>query len=191
MYLESRLVPGYERSVSASAPRVKTASPVNHATKKGVSIGIGPSAARTKLSRLNATSAAAATTPRPFRRTTNAPRHRHHRMNRWQPTGRVVGSWPSFPTWHAPRLLDPLVHLRSLRLLQGLHLDVAAPVGGSKRRRRVEVCAAEEDDIRGDVVGDHLDDPPEFWQPVVRLLPLDGILKPGDRLADQFVQPFD
>ncbi|MGH3142437.1 MAG: hypothetical protein ACRDO9_04820, partial [Gaiellales bacterium] len=32
---------------------------------------------------------------------------------------------------------------------------------------------------------------PEFWQPVVRLLPLDGVLKPGDRLADQFVQPLD
>jgi hypothetical protein len=28
-------------------------------------------------------------------------------------------------------LLDPLVHLRSLRLLQGLHLDVAGPFGGS------------------------------------------------------------
>src|SRR6266511_2982048 len=98
---------------------------------------------------------------------------------------------PSFPPRHAPRLLDPLVHLRSLRLLQGLHLDVAGSFGGSKRRRRVESRAAEEDDVHGDVVGDHLDDPPEFWQPVVRLLPLDGVLKPGDRLADQFVQPLD
>src|SRR4029450_6968119 len=127
MYLESRLVPGYERSVSASAPRVKTASPVNHATKKGVSIGIGPSAARTNISRLKATSAAAATTPRPFRRTTNASRHCHHRMNRWQPRGRVVGRGPSFPTWHAPRLLDPLMHLRSLRLLQSRNAFEEAP----------------------------------------------------------------
>ena len=32
----------------------------------------------------------------------------------------------------------------------------------------------------------------EAWvQPVVRLLPLDGVLKPGDRLADQFVEPLD
>src|SRR5918996_4049404 len=98
---------------------------------------------------------------------------------------------PSFPTRHVPRLLDPLVHLPSLRLLRGLHLDVAGPFGGSKRRRRVEFRAAEEDHIHGDVVGDHLDDPPEFWQPVVRLLPLDGVLKPGDCLADQFVQPLD
>jgi hypothetical protein len=37
---------GYERSVSANAPRVITASPVSHATRKGASIGIGPSAAR-------------------------------------------------------------------------------------------------------------------------------------------------
>ena len=42
----------------------------------------------------------------------------------------------SFPTRHAPRLLDPSAHLGSLRLFDGLHLDVAAPIGGSKRRRR-------------------------------------------------------
>src|SRR5918994_1006354 len=106
-------------------------------------------------------------------------------------TGSISPRGPSFPTRHAPRLLDPLVHLRSLRLFQGLHLDVAGPVGVSERRRRVEFRSAEEDDIHGDVVGDHLDDPPEFWQPVVRPLPLDGVLKPGDCLADQFVQPLD
>jgi hypothetical protein len=76
---------------------------------------------------LKATSAAAATTPRPFRRTTNASRHCHHRMNRWQPRGPVVGRGPSFPTWHAPRLLDPLMHLRSLRLLQSRNAFEEAP----------------------------------------------------------------
>src|SRR5918994_7214266 len=84
-------------------------------------------------------------------------------------TASISPRGPSFPTRHAPRLLDPLVHLRPLRLLQDLQLDVAGPFGGSKRRRRVELRTAEEDDIHGDVVGDHLDDPPEFWQPVVSL----------------------
>ena len=71
MYLEARLVPGYERSVSASAARVKAASPVIQATRKGVSIGFEPIAARTNIRRLKATSAAAATTPRRCRRPTN------------------------------------------------------------------------------------------------------------------------
>ncbi len=84
-------------------------------------------------------------------------------------------------------LLNPLVHLRSLRRVQGLHPGVAGPFGGSKRRR-IEFRAAEEDDIHRDVVGDHLDDPLELWHSVARLLPLHGALKPGDRLADQFVQ---
>jgi hypothetical protein len=47
-----------------------------------------------------------------------------------------------------PYLVSPksLEHLRSLRLLQGLHLDAAASVPSSERRRRVESRAAEEDD---------------------------------------------
>src|SRR6516162_8263162 len=98
---------------------------------------------------------------------------------------------PSFPTLHASRLLNPFEHLWSLRLLQGLHLDVAASVGGSERRRRVEFRAAEENHIHGHIVGDHLDDPPELRQPVVRLLPLDSVLKPGNLLANQFVYPLD
>src|SRR5262249_35839611 len=98
---------------------------------------------------------------------------------------------PSLPTLHAPRLLYPLEHLRSLRLRQGLHLDVAAPVGGSERRRRVEFRAAEENHIHGHVVGNHFDDPTDLRQPVVRLLPLNGVLKPGNRLANQFVDPPD
>lgn len=61
------------------------------------------------------------------------------------------------------------------------------PSGGGGSNFR----ATEEDDIPGDVVGDHLDDPPELWQPVVRIPPLDGVLKPGDRLADQLVQTLD
>src|SRR6185436_4546876 len=97
----------------------------------------------------------------------------------------------SSPTRYAPRLLDPSVHLWSLRLLQGLHLDVAGPFGRSKRRRRIEFRAAEEHDVHGDVVGHHLDDPPELWQTVVRILPFDGVSKPGDRLADRVVQSFD
>ena len=51
---------------------------------------------------------------------------------------------PSLPTRHAPGLFDPRVHLRSLRLRHGRELDVAAPIRGSKRRRRVKVRAAEE-----------------------------------------------
>src|SRR6516162_2304871 len=98
---------------------------------------------------------------------------------------------PSFPTLHAPCLLNPFEHLWSLRLLQGLHFDVAASVGGSERRRRVKFRAAEENHIHGHIVGDHLDDPPELRQPVVRLLPLDGVLKPGNLLANQFVYPLD
>ena len=47
-------------------------------------------------------------------------------------------------------MLDPLVHLRCLCFLHGLDLDVAAPSGGSERRRRVEVRAAEEDDVPGE-----------------------------------------
>src|SRR5438445_13385560 len=105
------------------------------------------------------------------------------------PSAVFFASWtPSFPTRDAPRLLHPLVHLRSLRLLQVLHLDVAGASGGSERRRRVEFRAAQEEDIQGDVVGDHLNDPPEFRQSVVRPLRLDGVVKPGDCLADQFVQ---
>src|SRR5262249_36623741 len=98
---------------------------------------------------------------------------------------------PSLPTLHAPRLLYPLEHLWSLRLLQGLHLDVAAPVGGSERRRRVEFRAAEENHIDGHIVGDHLDDPPQIRQSVVPLLPLDCVLKPGNLVANQFVYPLD
>jgi hypothetical protein len=44
------------------------------------------------------------------------------------------------------------------------------------RRRRVEVRAAEKDQVHRDVVGDHLDDPSGFWQPVVRFPSLDGAL---------------
>jgi hypothetical protein len=44
----------------------------------------------------------------------------------------------------------------------------------------VEFRAAEEGNIHGAVVGDHFDDPPEFWQPrSYRLLPPDGVSKPG------------
>jgi hypothetical protein len=52
---------------------------------------------------------------------------------------RLVG--PHFQPGARPRLLDPLVHLRSVRLLQGLQLDVAGPSCGSKRRRRIEFRA--------------------------------------------------
>src|SRR6185503_21197160 len=94
----------------------------------------------------------------------------------------------SLPAAEAPRLFDPGAHHGRLRLLESRHLHVAAPIGGSKRWRRVEVRAAEEDDVHGDVVGDQLDHPSELWQPVVRLLPLEGVPKAGDRLADRFVQ---
>src|SRR4029453_3991079 len=63
------LDPGYGRSVRNSATN-KAASPVIHATRKGASIGLEPIAARTNISRLKATTAAAATTPRGWRRTT-------------------------------------------------------------------------------------------------------------------------
>jgi hypothetical protein len=69
----------------------------------------------------------------------------------------------SLPTWRAAGLLYPLVQLWSLSLLLGGDLDVAGPVGGSEWRRGVEVRAAEEDDIYGNVVGGYLDDPPESW----------------------------
>src|SRR5215211_9212023 len=48
------------------------------------------------------------------------------------------GTTAHFPTWHASRLLDPLPHLRFLRLLQGRHLDVAVPSVASKRGRGAE-----------------------------------------------------
>jgi len=50
---------------------------------------------------------------------------------------------------------------------------------------------AEEDDIDADVVGGDLDDPPEFWRPVIWSLPLDGVLKSRQRLANQPVQPIE
>jgi hypothetical protein len=53
------------------------------------------------------------------------------------------------------------------------------------------LLAVEDDDVHGDVVGDHLDDPTEFWPPVARLRSLDGVLKPGDCLLDEFVEPLD
>jgi hypothetical protein len=58
------LVPGYGRSVRNSAATDKTASPVIHATRKAASIGLEPTAARTNMSRLKATTPAAATMPR-------------------------------------------------------------------------------------------------------------------------------
>src|SRR5919197_6026423 len=42
----------------------------------------------------------------------------------------------SLPTRHAPGLLDPPLHLRSFRFLQGRQIDVATPIRCSKRRRR-------------------------------------------------------
>ena len=58
------------------------------------------------------------------------------------PVGSISGTGPSsgasFPTRHAPGLFDPSVYLRSLRLLQGRQLDVAAPIRRSERRRRVK-----------------------------------------------------
>ena len=74
------------------------------------------------------------------------------------------------PTRHALRLLDPAAHLRSQRLLDSLHLHVPAPVGSSERRGIVEVRTTQEHDVHGDVVGNHLDDPAELRQPVVRSL---------------------
>jgi hypothetical protein len=70
---------------------------------------------------------------------------------------------PSLPTGRAAGLVYPLTQLRSLPLLQGGDLDVEGPVGGSEWRRGVEVRAAEEDDIHGNVVGGYLDDPLESW----------------------------
>src|SRR5687768_15919278 len=55
--------------------------------------------------------------------------------------------WALLPTRLARRLLDPLVHLGGLCFLHSLDLDVAAPSGGSERRRRVEVRAAQENDV--------------------------------------------
>jgi hypothetical protein len=75
--------------------------------------------------------------------------------------------------------------------LQGRQLDVTTPIRCSKRRRRVEVRPAQEDDVHGDGVGRHLDDPPEFWHTVERVLPLHGVSEPRDRLADRFVQALD
>jgi hypothetical protein len=46
--------------------------------------------------------------------------------------------------------------------MQSFHLPVAVPSGASKWRRRVEVRAAEEDNVYGNVVRDELDNPPEF-----------------------------
>jgi hypothetical protein len=54
---------------------------------------------------------------------------------------------------------DPPTHLRALRLLRALQLDVAAPIGVAEWRRWIEVRTAEEDDVHGDVIGDQLDDP--------------------------------
>ena len=42
------------------------------------------------------------------------------------PTTSRLAWWTSFPTRHAPRVLDPLLHLRSVCLLRCPHLDVAA-----------------------------------------------------------------
>src|SRR5262245_24038226 len=107
---------------------------------------------------------------------------------------RAIGSssaGPSFPARNTPCLLDPTPHLRSFRLLQGLHLHVTCSIGGPEWRWRVESRAAEEDEVNGDVVGDHLDDPSVFGQPVIRLLPLDRVSEPSDRRADRGVQPLD
>src|SRR5207244_2757022 len=57
--------------------------------------------------------------------------------------------------------------------------------------RRAGLRAAQETEIPGDVVCGDLDDPAEFRTAVVRPLRLDGVVKPGDCLADQFVQPLD
>jgi hypothetical protein len=56
-------------------------------------------------------------------------------------------------------LLDPFAHHGPLRLRQGLQLYVAAPPNGSQWGRRIEVRAAEEHHVRGDIAGHHLDDP--------------------------------
>jgi hypothetical protein len=55
----------------------------------------------------------------------------------------------------------------------------------------VEICAAEEDDIHGNVVGGQLDDPAKFWEPVVGPFPLDGVLKVRDCRSDRVVQALD
>lgn len=70
---------------------------------------------------------------------------------------------PLLPTRRAARFLDPLMQLRSLRFLDGSHLEVPGPVGGPKWRRAVEVRTAQENDIDGDVIGGQLDDPPQLW----------------------------
>src|SRR5581483_7363505 len=73
----------------------------------------------------------------------------------------------SRPTRGSTRLIEPRFQLRSLRLLQAGHLHVAGPVGGSEWRWRIEVRAAQEDDIDRHVVGSQLDDPTDVWEPVV------------------------
>jgi hypothetical protein len=60
-------------------------------------------------------------------------------------------------------LLDPLLQLRSLSFLQAGHLDVPGPVGRSEGRRGLEVGAAEEKNIHGNVVCGYFNDPSEFW----------------------------
>src|ERR687897_2098970 len=97
----------------------------------------------------------------------------------------------SVPAGHVSGLLEPRGHLRPVGLLHGRDLHVSASSGASKRWWRVEVGAGEEDDVDGDVVGDHLDDPSEVRRAVVRLLPLHGVAKPRDGLLDEFVQPRD
>lgn len=59
------------------------------------------------------------------------------------------------------------MQLRSLHLLHGGHLDVPGPVGRPEWRRRLEVRAAKEENIHRDVVGGHLDDPPNTASPTV------------------------
>jgi hypothetical protein len=79
-------------------------------------------------------------------------------LSRWIRSGR--SNWPCrrargplLPPWCAAGLLYPLVQLWSFPLLQAGDLDVAGPASGSERRRGVEVRAAEEDDIHGNIVG--------------------------------------
>lgn len=82
---------------------------------------------------------------------------------------RDAGSAGSLPAGDASCLLDPLSQGGLLRVAEGRQLDVARPIGGAEWRRRVEVGAPQEDDVYGDVLGNHLDDPAELGQAVVRL----------------------
>ena len=102
-------------------------------------------------------------------------------------------SWamPSRPARRASRLIDPLLQVGSLRLLHAGHLDVPGPVGCSERGRELKVGTAVEDDIHGHVVGRDFNDPPKFWFPVKRPLPLDGVLEARDCRSDRLIQSID